>query len=52
MGRISPSLSHDHSHAQRGNAARDALRHRSGRRASNEALPRKAWERSDNEFWS
>ena len=36
----------DHSHAPRGNVASDALRHRSGRRASSEALPRRAWERS------
>ncbi|MCF5229614.1 DUF1534 domain-containing protein [Pseudomonas sp. WS 5532] len=30
----------------RGNAASDALRHKSGRRASSEAFPRRAWERS------
>ncbi|QJI42237.1 DUF1534 domain-containing protein [Pseudomonas sp. ADAK2] len=37
----------DRSHALRGNAASDAPRHRqSGRGASGEALPRRAWERS------
>lgn len=34
------------SHAPRGSAARDARRHRSGRGASGEVLPRRAWERS------
>ena len=38
--------SFDRSHALRGNAARDALRPRSRRRASREAFPRRAWERS------
>ena len=39
----------DRSHAPRGNASSDALRHipfRSGRRASRAAFPRRAWERS------
>ncbi|NMX57339.1 DUF1534 domain-containing protein [Pseudomonas sp. WS 5146] len=36
----------DRSHALRGNAARDAPRHKSGRGASSEAFPRGAWERS------
>ncbi|POM12480.1 hypothetical protein CUU62_11485 [Pseudomonas sp. WP001] len=39
----------DRSHAPRGNASRDALRHcfESGRGASRAAFPRRAWERSD-----
>ncbi|AZV29637.1 hypothetical protein CT157_27595 [Pseudomonas syringae] len=36
----------DRSHAPRGNAARDALRH-SGRGASMYSFPRGAWERSE-----
>ncbi|QHD04716.1 hypothetical protein PspR76_02715 [Pseudomonas sp. R76] len=36
----------DRSHALRGNASRDALRHKGGRRASIAAFPRRAWERS------
>ncbi|MBA1251316.1 DUF1534 domain-containing protein [Pseudomonas sp. PA-7-1E] len=38
----------DHSHAPRGNASCDALRHRSksGRGASRSEFPRRAWERS------
>ncbi|NIL18631.1 DUF1534 domain-containing protein [Pseudomonas sp. AN3A02] len=38
----------DRSHAQRGNASCDALRHdvKSGRGASRAAFPRGAWERS------
>ncbi|NNA75256.1 DUF1534 domain-containing protein [Pseudomonas lactis] len=38
----------DRSHAPRGNASRDALRHdfKGGRRASRAAFPRRAWERS------
>ncbi|NMX75021.1 DUF1534 domain-containing protein [Pseudomonas sp. WS 5532] len=38
----------DRSHAPRGNAFRDALRHccATGRGASQEAFPRGAWERS------
>ncbi|MBA1252667.1 DUF1534 domain-containing protein [Pseudomonas sp. PA-7-1E] len=36
----------DRSHALRGNAAGDATRHKSGRGASREAFPRRAWERS------
>jgi hypothetical protein len=42
----------DHSHALRGNAARDALRPKSRRRASVEAFPRGAWERSCIPFGS
>ncbi|MDB5984679.1 MAG: hypothetical protein JWQ69_5694 [Pseudomonas sp.] len=40
----------DRSHAPRGNAARDAPRHNSGRGASIEAFPRGAWERSTLEL--
>ncbi|OWQ41924.1 hypothetical protein CDH05_09065 [Pseudomonas lactis] len=36
----------DRSHAPRGNAFRDAPRHLGGRRASQAAYPRRAWERS------
>ncbi|PRW92392.1 hypothetical protein C7A10_13635 [Pseudomonas fluorescens] len=36
----------DRSHALRGNASRDALRHAMGRGASWAAFPRRAWERS------
>ncbi|KAB0475055.1 DUF1534 domain-containing protein [Pseudomonas tolaasii] len=38
----------DRSHAPRGNASSDALRHnfKSGRRASRAAFPRRAWERA------
>ncbi|RXE55057.1 hypothetical protein B4O85_02620 [Pseudomonas azotoformans] len=36
----------DRSHAPRGNAAFDAPRHALGRRASRDAFPRRAWERS------
>ncbi|RMN24222.1 hypothetical protein ALQ25_101314 [Pseudomonas coronafaciens pv. atropurpurea] len=47
------SLGHDRSHAPRGNASRDALRHipasrhifKIGRRASRAASPRGAWGR-------
>ncbi|AZV28470.1 hypothetical protein CT157_21450 [Pseudomonas syringae] len=40
-----PAALNDRSHALRGNASRDALRH-SGRGASGAAFPRRAWERS------
>ncbi|OZO03245.1 hypothetical protein B7453_17275 [Pseudomonas sp. IB20] len=42
--------SHDRSHALRGKAYRDALRHRSGRRASRATFPRRAWERAFSLF--
>ncbi|OKP72728.1 hypothetical protein DD985_20500 [Pseudomonas sp. HMWF011] len=38
----------DRSHAPRGNASCDALRHALGRGASSAAFPRRAWERSSN----
>ncbi|OWQ41066.1 hypothetical protein CDH05_13970 [Pseudomonas lactis] len=40
----------DRSHAPRGNASRDALRHqqKAGRRAPPAAFPRGAWERSSD----
>ncbi|KAB0477167.1 DUF1534 domain-containing protein [Pseudomonas tolaasii] len=46
--RSSARAEHDRSHAPRGNACGDALRHdfKSGRRASKAAFPRRAWERS------
>ncbi|TVT83105.1 DUF1534 domain-containing protein [Pseudomonas sp. H3(2019)] len=44
-------MAQSRSHALRGNAARDAPRHfNGGRGASNEALPRRAWERSTHQF--
>ncbi|KPX14725.1 hypothetical protein ALQ08_102758 [Pseudomonas syringae pv. delphinii] len=51
--RLCKSICHDRSHAPRGNASRDALRHISaphhlfkiGRRASRTASPRGAWGR-------
>ncbi len=45
-GDVHDRFDYDRSHALRGNAARDALRPKSGRRASIEAFPRRAWELS------
>ncbi|MTD18060.1 DUF1534 domain-containing protein [Pseudomonas sp. CCM 7891] len=47
---VSGPVTNEHSHVLRGNAYRDALRHKSGRRASRAAFPRGAWERSFSLF--